>query len=230
MPEIGFSQEGATLSYDARSRGFYVTWSGCTLGCLVICIIVIATGLLGYASRRDWLPAMGAALNVSPEIQHSDVIVVLGGGDGDRERYAGALYKQGLASHVIATGGPDGTTSAADALTRWGIPYRAVTLANGTQNTYQDALSTRHLMEANHWQTALLVTDPYHMRRSIWTFRSVLEGTTLEVQPAPVVGGWFQADRWWTTEEGFAVVNEEYLKIAYYVIKGQIRFAAITGR
>jgi len=222
-------REDTTLSQTTRAGGFFVTWRSCALGCLTLAIVFVATGLAGYSTRRGWLPAVGSALDVAPAISHADVIVVLGGGNGDRAEYAGQLYRRGLAPHVIATGGPVGTTSAATALLPWGVPSNVVALANGTQNTYQDALATRHLMEVNHWQTALLVTDPYHMRRSVWTFRTAFAGTPLQIQPAPVVDGWFRANRWWTTEEGFAVVNEEYLKIAYYVLRGQIRLSAITG-
>jgi len=222
-------REDATLSHTTRAGGFFVTWRGCALGCLALVVLFLAIGLAGYSTRRDWLPAVGSALDVAPAISHTDVIVVLGGGTGDRARYAGSLYQRGLAPHVIATGGPLGTTSAATALLPWGIPFDVVALANGTQNTYQDALATRHLMEVNHWQSALLVTDPYHMRRSIWTFRTAFAETSIVIQPAPVVDSWFQAKRWWTTEEGFAVVNEEYLKIGYYVLRGQIRLPAIIG-
>lgn len=218
-----------TLSQTTRATGFFVTWRGCALGCLALAAITISLGLAGYSSRRAWLPAIGSALNVAPAVSRADVIVVLGGGNGDRAQYAGFLYRQGLASHVIATGGPIGTTSAATALVPWGIPSDVVALANGTQNTYQDALATRQLMEVNHWHSALLVTDPYHMRRSVWTFRTAFAGTALAVQPAPVVNSWFQSSRWWTTEAGFAVVNEEYLKIAYYLLKGQIRLSAVVG-
>lgn len=220
-------REDATLSQSTRAAGFFVTWRGCALGCLALAILFIATVLVSYSTRRDWLPAVGSALDVAPVVSPADVIVVLGGGNGDRAKYAGLLYRRGLAPHVIATGGPAGTTSAATALLPWGVPSHVVALANGTENTYQDALATRHLMEINHWQSALLVTDPYHMRRSVWTFRTAFAGTSLAIQPAPVVDSWFQADRWWTTEAGFAVVNEEYLKIAYYVLRGQIGLSAI---
>jgi uncharacterized SAM-binding protein YcdF (DUF218 family) len=150
------------------------------------------------------------------------VIIVLGGGDGDRDRYASVLYHQGLAKEVIATGGPIGTDAGALGLVTLGVPRDAIVLANGTQNTRDDALRSRQLMQQRGWTSALLVTDPYHARRSLWTFRAAFAGSTLKVSPAPVVGGSFDADHWWQTENGFVAVDEEYLKLVYYVARGYI--------
>jgi uncharacterized SAM-binding protein YcdF (DUF218 family) len=75
-------------------------------------------------------------------------------------------------------------------------------------------------MEEQGWHTALLVTDPYHSLRSLWTFQAAFKDTSLSVWPDPVVGGWFDADHWWQSEDGFVAVDEEYLKLAYYVLHG----------
>jgi len=183
-----------------------------------------------YVARGKLLPAVGRALDVRPQVQSADVIVVLGGGNGDRERYASDLFRQGLARHVIATGSPVGSDVGANLLADQGVPRDAIVLANGTLNTREDALGSLELMRQHNWRTALLVTDTYHERRSLWTFRTAFASTGLEVWPAPVVGGWFDANHWWRTEDGFVAVNEEYLKLAYYLARGYIQLAAITAR
>jgi len=43
-----------------------------------------------------------------------------------------------------------------------------------------------------------------------------------------VVGGWFNADHWWQSEQGFISVNDEYLKLVYYVARGYITPSSIT--
>jgi len=203
---------------------------GCALGCVGFAILVVIGSVLGYRLRRDWLPVLGHALDVAPELRPADTIIVLGGGDGDREDYGSALYRQGLALHIVSTGAPAGTDTAAVALIQRGIPRPAIVLANGTQNTHEDAVRSRQLMQEHGWHTALLVTDPYHIRRSLWTFRTAFSGTSLQVWPAPVVGGWFDADHWWQDERGFVAVNDEYLKIVYYLARGYITPAALTGQ
>lgn len=196
---------------------------GCaiTFLCLVALVIVVAGA--GYVGRRIWLPFVGFALEVASDLQPADVIVVLGGGNGDRDVYASELYRRGLAKNVIATGSPVGTSAGARGLVARGIPRDAIYLANGSQNTHEDAVLSRRILLAHRWRTVLLVTDPYHERRALWTFQAELEGTGIQVRPAPVIGGWYNADDWWKTEPGFVAVNDEYLKIIYYVARGYIR-------
>src|SRR5207245_3937126 len=107
-----------------------------------------------------WLPLLGRALNTRPEVRPADVIIVLGGGDGDRDRYASVLYRQGLAKDLIATGAPVGTDTGAIGLVTLGVPREAIVLANRTQNTHDDALRSRQSMQQHAWTSALLVTDP----------------------------------------------------------------------
>jgi len=183
-----------------------------------------------YVARRAWLPFVGEALNVRQDVRSADVIIVLGGGDGDREEYGSILYRRGLAPHIISTGAPLGTDVATVSLVRRGVPRQAVLLANGTQNTHEDALRSRDLMKQHGWRTALLVTDPYHMRRSLWTFRTAFAGTDLQVRPAPVASGWFDANHWWQNEQSFVAVDEEYLKLAFYLARGYIQPSAIMAR
>jgi uncharacterized SAM-binding protein YcdF (DUF218 family) len=199
---------------------------GCGFGCVGLFLALVVIAVLGYRARAAWLPLLGHVLEVPAVLRPVDVIIVLGGGNGDRDVYASQLYQRGLAAHVIATGGPVGTDTAAVGLLQRGVPRTAIVLANGTQNTRGDALRSEQLMAEYHWQSALLVTDPYHMRRSLWTFRTAFAGPRLTVWPAPVVGGWFDADHWWQSEEGFVDVDDEYLKLIYYVAHGYIRASA----
>jgi uncharacterized SAM-binding protein YcdF (DUF218 family) len=203
---------------------------GCALGCATTGLFLATCVLLGFASRALWLPAIGHALEVPADVRPADVIVVLGGGNGDRARYAGELFARGLAQHVIATGGPLGTETGADDLVTHGVPRRVIVLANGTQNTRGDALRSRQIMEGEGWHTALLVTDPYHIRRSLLTFQGAFRGGPLTVWPAPVVGSWFDADHWWQSEEGFVAVDEEYLKLAYYLVRGYVSPPLLMAR
>jgi uncharacterized SAM-binding protein YcdF (DUF218 family) len=199
-------------------------------GCLIWLLLAIGLVVAAYLTPGAWLPLIGRALNVSADVRPSDVIIVLGGGDGDRDQYASTLYRRGLAKEVIATGAPVGTATGATDLVTLGVPRDSIVLANGTQNTHDDAVHARQLMQQHGWKSALLVTDPYHARRSLWTFRTAFEGAGLEVSAAPVVGGWFDANHWWQTENGFVAVNEEYIKLVYYVARGYVKPSSVLPR
>ena len=196
--------------------------TGCAVGFVGLLLVIVVTAFVGYRARHAWLPYLADALDVSTPPGSADVIIILGGGDGDREDYGALLYRQGRASHVIATGAPVGSDSETNELVQRGIPRQAIVLASGTQNTHEDAERSRQLMLQHRWRTALLVTDRYHIRRSLWTFQTAFIGTPLTITPTPVVGGWFDASRWWQTEGGFVAVNDEYLKLVYYFARGYI--------
>ena len=200
------------------------------IGCACVILIALTTVFFGYRARHAWLPDLAYALDVKSAIRPVDVIIILGGGDGDREQYGAALFRKGLAGHVIATGAPVGTDAQALDLVQRGVTRQAIVLASGTQNTHEDAVRSRQLMQQYQWRSALLVTDRYHIRRSLWTFRTAFANTSLEVWPAPVVGGWFDATHWWQNESGFVAVDDEYLKLVYYIARGYITpSAAIQG-
>lgn len=135
-----------------------------------------------------------------------DAIVVLGGGTeseqfprplvevnsaGDRILYAGSLYQQGKAEHILLSGGniswlSGRTTTPAEEMARvlelMEIPRDAMWLQTRSKNTYEDALYSSQMLKENGVETVLLVTSAQHMPRSVALFRH--QG--IEVIPAPV--------------------------------------------
>jgi uncharacterized SAM-binding protein YcdF (DUF218 family) len=128
----------------------------------------------------------------------ADVIVVLGSGlrrdnrPGPalvrRSTQAAELYAQGFASHVICTGGytvgrerseADGCREVLEAN---GVPASAISLEARSRSTEENALYTQEIMTANGWETALLVSDGYHLLRAQWIFSD--EGIAVSTSPA----------------------------------------------
>lgn len=138
------------------------------------------------------LAALGLGVAVYTEgrndqAEPSDVIVVLGSGlrrDSTpgpalyrRTARAAELYQQGIAPHIICTGGftAGHVRSEADAcaelLREHGVPESAITLEERSRSTIENAAYTREIMDANGWQTAVVVSDGYHLLRAGWIFR-----------------------------------------------------------
>lgn len=113
----------------------------------------------------------------------SDCVIVLGAAiQGDRPspvfeeriRHALQLYRTGLVAKVIFTGGcGDGLTraesevAAAYAL-QAGLPAADILTEARSRTTKQNLVEARLLMEAHGLRTAILVSDPLHMRRAMW--------------------------------------------------------------
>lgn len=137
--------------------------------------------------------------------EDADVIIVLGAGlrrDGRpgpaltrRSEKAAQLYHDGIASHVICTGGrPQGIPrSEADAcgeiLRAAGVPAEAILLEEDSRSTEENALYAHELMQAQGWQQAVLVSDGFHLLRANWLFqRQGIPNTTSPAATDPPFG------------------------------------------
>jgi uncharacterized SAM-binding protein YcdF (DUF218 family) len=109
--------------------------------------------------------------------QPADVIIVLGPPALFRVNQTLALWRRGLAEHILCTGGPyehrPSLTQAQDCynlLTRRGVPADAIVLEDASMSTEENALYARQVMDREGWQTAILVSDTTHLLRATWLF------------------------------------------------------------
>lgn len=135
--------------------------------------------------------------------QPADVIIVLGAGlrrnntPGPalyrRTEYAANLWREDYAPEVICTGGYPGyaTRSEADAclelLQEQGVPSDVIILEDQSRSTEENAFYAHEIMRENNWDTAVLVSDGYHLFRANWIFQ--LEGMLVYPSPAPGADG-----------------------------------------
>ena len=63
-----------------------------------------------------------------------------------------------------------------------GIPEDAILLEERSRSTEENALYTREIMDANGWETALVVSDGYHLLRAGWIFAQ--EGIPVYLSPS----------------------------------------------
>lgn len=105
----------------------------------------------------------------------SDVIVVLGGGDQGRVKQAAELYEEGYADEVLITASEkDGSTSGLKTVAEhYGIPEEALSVENAATSTYTNALNTVDFMEAEGFESAMIVTSDYHVDRAEFIFDKV---------------------------------------------------------
>ena len=155
------------------------------------------------------------------EIPSADVIVVLGGGTdanvyprsgveingaGDRVLYAARIYKEGKAAHILLTGGEitwmNATSSTpademAEILQSVGVPKEALWLENKSQNTYENVVFSKVILDEKGIKKILLVTSAMHMPRAVALFQKL----GLEVIPLPVDYSVTLADISWNGQD-----------------------------
>lgn len=161
-------------------------------------IRLIIIGFLGWFIGVVALVATIHQRGTIEEAQEADVIVVLGAGLSRsgrpgyaltrRSSQAAELWHAGHANTIICTGGlaENRNRTEADAcreVLSWrGVPASAVVLEGRSRSTEENALFTAEIMEANGWETAVVVSDSYHVLRADYLFTS--EG--IEVFTSPV--------------------------------------------
>ena len=173
-------------------------------------LITLALLILWTASTSPVANALARSLewqyNYPADVPTTDAIVVLGGGTepsipprraveinsaGDRVIAAARLYREGKAPVLILSGGnidwlsTDTSTPAsqmAELLSFLDIPSSAMILESTSQNTYENVLNTKKIMDNNGYDTVLLVTSAMHMPRSV----SLFEKQGITVIPVPV--------------------------------------------
>lgn len=115
-----------------------------------------------------------------------DAIVVLGtrvlaGGRPSpalarRIDHAVRLYHEGLAGHLLLSGGPGAEPPAEAEVMRAlameaGVPAGCILLETGSTSTFENALMSAALLHERRWSRVLVVSDGYHLPRALFVFR-----------------------------------------------------------
>ncbi|MBN1681118.1 MAG: YdcF family protein [Anaerolineae bacterium] len=154
----------------------------------------------------------------------ADVIVVLGGGYAGtirRTQHAVTLYQQGYAPYVLCAGGLRlhlGDTEAercSRIAKEGGIPPEAILLENNSFSTEENAIHAAAVMRQRGWQTAVVVSDNYHLWRARWMFDE--QDITVWTSPAQVTTG--PLDR----SEYVSGVLHELAAVGWYTAKTILR-------
>ena len=156
----------------------------------------------------------------------TDLIVTLGGGGIERDQMAADLYKAGYAKKILLTGmyaslraGQSYYQSPRSLfLLKQGIPAKALLFDGLSINTHQEAINIAAVLTAQHWHSALAVSDPPHIRRVAFCLSSVFKKTNLSYWLIPSNAPTWHADRWWQDENWRRFSLSEVVKLIFYAI------------
>ncbi len=131
--------------------------------------------------------------------QAADVIIVLGAGlkaDNSpgpalhrRTAQGAAVWQAGHAAQIICAGGVglrrnrSEADACAELLREQGVPADVIIIEDRSRSTEENALYTQEIMWANGWDSAILVSDGYHLLRAHWLFNR----RNIENYPSPAV-------------------------------------------
>jgi hypothetical protein len=76
-------------------------------------------------------------------------------------------------------------------------------------------------------QSAILVTEDFHSRRSYWVYKKVGTPLRIEIIPYPYFSR-FKVDGWWQQARGVRNFAEESVKFFYYLLRGYVPLKSLV--
>jgi uncharacterized SAM-binding protein YcdF (DUF218 family) len=210
-------------------------------GIAVLWLAALIASTAGWLTASTWLPGVASILVDEDPLRSADLIVVLSGSIPDRPRYAADLFHQRLAPRVLcassqvpellaAVGHPMTQAEISAAVLRArGVPDPAIFVVNRSTSTYEELSLVRDTMQTHGWKRVILVSSPTHLRRIriTWDRLNPSGGPVAILRATPYSS--FHRDAWWRYERDLIAVQNEYVKIAYYLLftlRGRVPVAA----
>lgn len=177
-------------------------------------------------------PLLSRALIVEQPIEKADAIMVMSGSSAytERTKKAAELYRNGSAHSVILTsdGGQGGWSEKEkrnpyfvelmqQELIANGVPQAVIRILPGTmRGTDDEARALKDSLDTQPISSVLIVTSPFHTRRTLSTFRRVLgDRLSIGIESTPVTSD-TDLNFWWLSGEGWRNVGLEYVKLLVY--------------
>ncbi len=155
----------------------------CTLGFVALVVVIDQFGYLDRSQRADVIVLLGSQVfpggKLGPSLER-------------RAEHAAVLYQQGLADHIICSGGvgdnpPAEARVACGRVIELGVPTDAILYEENSHTTEENAAYTAAIMREHGWRTAIIDTDGFHLLRATLMFQRT--GVITYPSPAQITAG-----------------------------------------
>ena len=183
--------------------------------------VIIVIAVLGLAAF--W--GIGFYLSPQGNLQKADAIVVVSGGQTQSRAAKGIeLYKQGYAPKIVFSGaalddGPSNAYAMRDLALSEGIPSKNILIDEKSQNTFENAVNSKKILDELSAKSLILVTSPYHQRRANQTFEKEL-GKNYKVIGISAYDDRWSKSQWWRRGFPLFISLSEIWKLMYINITG----------
>jgi len=190
-------------------------------GAVGVVITLILVSLIGYLFLR----AAGAYLIIADDLTPVDTIIIMGGGDEGRMNEALELYREKYARIIVLT--ETGVhIEELDYLQSFdlriqllnnGVPSGNILITDSeVTSTLEEAYAVKQLLERRQFSSAIIVTDPYHTKRTSIIFKDVFSEQDIELYFRPVTPSWYNSRTWFLSPSGWKFTILEYVKLLAY--------------
>lgn len=135
---------------------------------ILIGIIATAVSIWNYG-KKDEKQSADVAIVLGAALSYNTVSPVY----RERINHAITLYNEGYVKYVILTGGTGEGNIYSDAFIAMeyarskGLPEEAILLEEKSTVTEENIIYSKEIMEQNNLKTAIIVSDPLHMKRAM---------------------------------------------------------------
>ena len=187
---------------------------------------LVLTGLLGSLALFTQTYRLGDWLVLRDPPTRTDAALVLGGDPYfERTGHAVRLLKKGLVTRLIFCGGEPGPGDHALSLMQHarelGAPEESLLIEDRSHSTRESVEFALPLLQENRIRSLTLVTSPFHQRRTFLAARKSL-GNEIRLINSPADPSFWTPEGWWRDWWSAKVVFTEYVKLAYYFVRGWI--------
>lgn len=173
-----------------------------------IYLIVITAGIVSFSAKDETRPA-DAAIVLGASVYDNSPSPVF----RERINHAVDLYEEGYVDAIIMTGGvgEGNIRSEADIAREYaeeqGVPAESIYKEESSKVTLENLANARQIMREQDMDTALVVSDPLHMKRAMLYARDL--GMDAYSSPTPT-----SLYRTWKTRLPF-LIREEFFYTGY---------------
>jgi uncharacterized SAM-binding protein YcdF (DUF218 family) len=149
----------------------------------------------------------------SGEVQ-GEVIVLLGGGAGERPVRAAELFHSGAAPKILISGAGD-TDGNRLLLLKHGVPASAIITEPNSKTTKENAQFSIPLLQGLGAKQVIIVTSWYHSRRALNCFRHY--GSGMQFYSRPSYFAYRRSE--WSHDKTARRIRAEYEKMVWYWVR-----------
>jgi uncharacterized SAM-binding protein YcdF (DUF218 family) len=168
---------------------------------LIVAVLLLA---VLYLARHPIFRLVGEGWVAEDTLERSDAIFVLSDDNfyADRATHAAQVYRQGLASVVVASGRRlrpyAGVAELIEHdLIERGVPKdKILRVAHDADNTREEAKALAQVAKQKKWRSVIVVTSNYHTRRARYIFSHVFP-KDVKIRVTGASDGDFDPERWW---------------------------------
>lgn len=182
-----------------------------------LAIVVIGLGLLVIG----FIIGVGFFLSPQDTLRRADMIVAVSGGETEqRAQEAVRLYKQGYAPRILFSGAAEDKTGPSNAAAmrmmaiKQGVKPSDILVEEDSVDTLDNAVQSQKIIKAQGAKSIILVTSPYHQRRTAMSFRKVLGDQTAIINHSAADSSWRKSS-WWRSPFAVSLTLSELQKIVY---------------